>query len=262
MIDINIDNALKDNQFVLYYQPQVFSRTNQIIAVEALIRVKKDSEVILPNSFIPDAEKSGDIVKIDKWVFKKIAEDAEKLHKITNKKITLSFNVSALHFQDKNIVKDLENLAKTSRNFLQNLEIEITENSLLIDIDKAKDDIAYLKKIGYKISIDDFGTGYGSFAYIHNFPIDNIKFDKSFVDDICGENKKSLTILQSLIFLCARLKIKLIVEGVETIDQINVLKKLGCYNVQGFYFAKPMPLEEVVKYLTTSFWSAKAQNCY
>jgi len=237
MVDLQIDNAIDNEYFTLFYQPKFFSANNTIVGIEALIRLKKDNQIFLPSDFIPNAEKSGEIIKIDKWVLKQISKDVQKIYEETGGKIGLSFNISALHFQNKDLVKDLETLVNTSKNFLSYLAMEITETSLILDINRAKNDIEYLRKLGLKISIDDFGTGYGSFLYISNFPVDIIKCDKSFIDNI-NIDKRSFAILQSLIFLCAKLKIKLIVEGIENTEQVAILKKLGCYYMQGFFFAK------------------------
>ncbi len=251
MINFNTEFAIKNNLFTLYYQPKIYLDTKEIIGAEALIRLKENGKIISPSRFLPAAEQNGDIVKIDKWVFKQIARDIKKIHEEARKTVPISFNVSALHFQQETLVEDLEGLLEKTRNYLPFLEIEITETSDMCNIDKAKMDIAYLRERGFRISVDDFGTGYGSLIYVYNFPIDTIKIDRLFVDKL-ATSERSLSILKILMKLCNKLNIKTIAEGVEKIEQANKLRGLGCNIVQGFYYAKPMPLYDFIQFLSVS----------
>ena len=153
---INIDDAINNDLFTLFYQPKINLHTHQVIGAEALIRLQDGDEIVFPDKFIPDAEESGEIIKIDEWVFRKLVKDAREFFVKSNIDIRLSFNVSAMHFREKGFVASLEEMFKSSKDFNSMFEIEITESAILSDMDKAIKDIAYLKEIGFSISIDDF----------------------------------------------------------------------------------------------------------
>ena len=243
-----IDNAIKKNLFILYYQPKIDLDTNEVVGAEALIRLKVKDTIIPPSEFIPAAEESGEIVKIDEWVFKQIVKDAREFFVKSNMDIRISFNVSAMHFQQETFVSNLEQMFNLTKDFNSMFEIEITESAILRDIEKAKRDVNHLKKIGFHFSIDDFGTGYGSLSYLKDFPIDTLKIDKSFIDRI-ETDERSRDIIDGIIYLCKKLDIKSVAEGVENAEQVNILKEFDCNEIQGYFYAIPKALDDFLLFV-------------
>ncbi len=238
----DIDNAIKRNLFTLYYQPKIDLNTSEVVGAEALIRLKDKNTIVPPSEFIPAAEESGEIVKIDEWVFKQVVKDAREFFVKSNIDIRISFNVSAMHFQKDTFISNLEQMFISTKDFNSMFEIEITETAILADIEKAKIDIKRLKEIGFYLSIDDFGIGYGSLTYLKDFPIDALKIDKSFIDRI-ETDERSRNIIDGIIYLCKKLDVKSVAEGVENAEQVEILKKFGCNKIQGYFYAVPKPLD-------------------
>ncbi len=245
---IDIDETIKRKGFTLYYQPKIDLKTLKVIGAEALIRLKEKDKIIPPSQFIPQAEKNNDIIKIDKWVFNRVVNDAREIFVKTNCKILISFNVSGQHFEKECFLKNLEKIFSSTKDFLGLFEIEITETSIINNVKNAKKNLERLKHIGFSISIDDFGTGWGGLSYLLKLPIDTIKIDKIFIDNI-EKDEKALGIVESLIYLCKRLNIKSIAEGVEDIHQVDILKDIGCDVIQGYYYAKPMPIGKFIAFV-------------
>ena len=242
---IDIQRAIKKNLFTLFYQPKFDISKNKIVGAEALIRLKSKDGYISPSEFILEAEKNGEIIKIDQWVFNKIIKDSREIFTKSNENIFLSFNVSAKHFENENFIKDLEKIFTYTKDFWGLFEIEITESGFLKDIKAAKEKLKHLKKTGFKIAIDDFGVGCGFLTYLKDLPIDTLKIDKFFIDNI-ETDEKTLAIVESLIYLSKKLNLKTVAEGVENASQVDILKNLGCNVIQGYYYSKPLPLEKFV----------------
>jgi len=240
---IDIKKALKNNQFILFYQPKIDIQNNKITGAEALIRLKKDNKIYPPSYFIPQAEKSGEIIEIDKWVMKRVINDSREIFVKSNQEIQIAFNLSAKSFESSNLIENLEKMFHYSKDFNAKFELEITETALIDDIQKAKELLERLKEIGFTLSIDDFGVGYGCLTYLKEFPMDVLKIDKSFIDEITT-NKKVEYIVESLIYLTNKLNLISIAEGVESVEQVNILKKLKCDKIQGYFYSKPLPLKE------------------
>lgn len=242
--------------FTLYYQPKIDLKKNKIVGAEALIRKIEKVEgeegrrLIFPGEFIPQAEENGEIIKIDNWVFKRIVKDAREIFVSTQDKIKLSFNVSGIHFKEKSLFDDLKAMFLSTKDFLSLFEIEITETALIEDEKKASTILEELKKIGFSLSIDDFGVGCGALTYLKDFPIDTLKIDKSFVDEMLN-NKKVAGIVESLICLCNKIGLTSIAEGVEEVEQVEFLKNLKCDEIQGYYFSKPMPLKKFIAFVNS-----------
>jgi len=255
---VNINEAIKNNLFTLFYQPKVNIYENKVVGAEALIRLKGKNGYIPPNEFIPQAEKNGEILKIDKWVVKKVINDSREIFVKTNENISISFNVSPLYFEEESFVKDLENIFTSTKDFLSLFVIEITERSKLKDLPKAKEKLDYLKKVGFRISIDDFGIGCGPLTYLKELPIDTLKIDKSFIDKLTSD-KKILSIVDSLICCCKKLNITSVAEGVENIEQVEKLKQLGCDVIQGYYYSKPLNLHKFIIFVKSFNHSTSSQ---
>jgi hemerythrin-like metal-binding protein/diguanylate cyclase (GGDEF)-like protein/PAS domain S-box-containing protein len=243
-----IKNALKNDLFLLYYQPKV-NFANKIESVEALIRMKSEgTDLIYPNIFIPVAEESNLINEIGDWVFRKVIEDSRYITMKSGEKVKFSFNVSASQFSEYNFLDKLKKSFNFSQDFDSSFEIEITESAIMEDFETSIKKMFKLKELGFDLGIDDFGTGYSSLAYLKEFPISFLKIDKSFTDGI-PHDKKTVSIVKSIIYLAKQLDLKITAEGVEHAEQFSWYKDNHCDEVQGYYFSKPVTKEELIKLL-------------
>ncbi len=243
-----VQEALEKNLFLLYYQPKINLHTKKIESAEALIRIQYDNKLIMPSEFISQAEKNGDIIEIDRWVFNRLIEDSRYISMMSEEDINISFNVSSTHFRQKCFLENLENVFDFTTDFVSQFEIELTEYSLVDDIKEAISKMTSLKEKGFSLSIDDFGTGYSSLLYLKDFPIDVIKIDKAFIDGI-ENDEKSLKITDSIIYLAKNLGLKTVAEGVESAKQVTWLYENGCDEIQGYYYSKPLPIDGFVKFV-------------
>ena len=245
-LEASLRQALFNNEFCLYYQPKVSLLTGEISGIEALIRWQHPTKGLLqPSSFIRLAEETGLIVQIDEWVLRTVFTLIKNEWPMNpNGKGLISINISPQHFKEKyNILSYIEDLIQAFNVNPRLIEIEITEMVLL---DESQYNISVLNKLidmGFSLSLDDFGTGFNSLSYLLRVPAHNIKIDKSFIDGL-PDDKKSIAVVRSVITLCHSLDKKVIAEGVETLAQAQFLKNEGCDEIQGYYFSRPVPLEE------------------
>ncbi len=240
--------GLKNEEFTVFYQPKYDAVTQELSGAEALIRWKNaDGTYTPPYKFIPIAEKNGFVLKLDKYVFRKVCEDQKRRLEEGKKVVPVSVNLSRQHLYNSAFIEDYRKMVE-ARNIPINLvELEVTESAMFENQDEFMSIIDRLHKIGFKILMDDFGTGYSSLMMLKSIPIDVMKLDKSFVDDFNDE--KGEKIISCVTQLAKSMHIEVTAEGVETEEQYQFMKKLGCDNIQGFYFAKPMPMEDFDKLL-------------
>jgi len=232
-------DAIKNEKFIYYFQPYVDSKTFEIVAAESLLRIKDNDKIIYPNSFINFAENSGYIKEIEKIMLPKFLAYLNELN------IPLSFNISGKSLTDENHIKHLfENLSDLP------IIIELTEREIAGNIEYTKEIFNYFKHKSFKLSIDDFGTGYSSLTYLKDLPADYLKIDMSFIKNI-NESDKDLAIVETIINFAHRFGLKTIAEGVENEKQVKILQKIGCDYLQGFYFYKPMLVEDLKKILNS-----------
>jgi hemerythrin-like metal-binding protein len=244
-----VKEALQNELFVLYYQPKIDLKTKKVLSAEALIRIQKpDGTIIYPNDFIPIAEKNGDIVEIDKWVFKKLINDARYIYMLTKEDINISFNISTYSFLEDDFLENLSNIFNLTTDFFPKFEMEITEYSSIKDINKTISNMQKLKKMGLKISLDDFGIGHASLSHLSKLPIDCIKIDKSFIDMI-EIDEKTTSIVDTILYLAKKLGLKTVAEGVEKTNQVIWLKDHGCDEIQGYYYSKPLPIKKFTMFV-------------
>ena len=244
-IEKNMKKALKNNEFVVYYQPKIYAKTEKIYGSEALVRWKKDNKIIMPNIFIPIFEKNKFILKLDLYIFEKVCMDMKEWKEKYGIDIIISVNVSREHFTEKNFINKYVQIASKYGIDTNKIDLEITESATIdsrINIAKIMEEI---KKYGFLISIDDFGTGYSSLSILHDMPIDILKIDKSFVDQI---GKKD-NIIENILSIAKKFKLKTIAEGVETKNQKDYLTKEGCDILQGYYYSKPLSKAEFEKFI-------------
>jgi len=248
VIEQEMKNAIENDELYLMYQPQVDIKNNRIIGFEALIRWNnKKLGNISPAEFIPLAEKNGEIINIGAWVIKSACKKIKELINKGYKFGTMSVNVSPIQFKKVDLYELLVNICKENEIDSKVLEIEITEGTL-IDLYKGNTEI--LNKLiqkGFRIAIDDFGTGYSSLNYLTMLPINTLKIDKSFVDNIHKEQNQA--VIRCILELSRTLKYDVIAEGVEDKEQKDILMSLGCRRIQGYYFSKPICEDEIEELL-------------
>jgi len=238
--------AIMDEHFELYYQPQFDLQTKQLTGVEALLRWQKSPGVFVsPAEFIPLAEDSGLILPLGDWVIKTACVDARILKQTLKRPIRMAINISPRQFSQQDMAKRLLSAIKHATLSPDYFEVEITENVLMTDIENSEHILAELHQAGVKVALDDFGTGYSSLSYLTKFPIDRIKIDQSFIRNIAS-NSESASLAKVIINLAKSLKIPSIAEGVETKEQYDFVKANGCDEVQGFYLGKPMKFETLI----------------
>lgn len=237
-IEKNLKTALLNNEMKIVYQPQVNLKQGKIVGLEALLRwTNFELGEISPTKFIPIAEVTGDIIPIGKWVIKEVC--IQNMKWLNSGFInTVAVNVSPIQFIDENFYDNIEEVIFETGLPAELLEIEITENVLIKSYEKNIEIINKLRKIGVKVSLDDFGTGYSSLSYLRVLPINNLKIDKSFMDDLF-ENNRSKEIVDGIIQLAHKINLKVIAEGVETKEQLDFLNAIDCDVIQGYYFSKP-----------------------
>ncbi|MCG7344299.1 GGDEF and EAL domain-containing protein [Sporosarcina sp. ACRSL] len=243
--EMNLRRGLDMNEFQLHYQPQVNCRTGEVIGFEALIRWQHPERgLIFPGDFIELAESTGLITPIGEWVIQQAANQIREWNEQGLNNVTVSVNLSPRHFLHHNLPFFLEKCITEANIKPKSLVLEITENVAMEDTEAVAKRIHLLKEMGYFISIDDFGKGYSAFIYLQHFPIQQIKIDRQFINGL-GKNPKSSGIVQTIIHLAEMLGLQTIGEGVETKEQWDILKGFGCSELQGFYFSRPIPVDEI-----------------
>ena len=248
-LENQLRTALTNIEFTLQYQPQIELTTGKIIGIESLIRWQKpDGTLIPPNDFIPALEESGLIIPVGLWIIETAIEQAISLHKI-QPNLTLSVNLSAIQFNDKDLINKVTKLLNTTQYPAHLLEFEVTESLLMSDIEETIKKLNAFADLGIKIAIDDFGTGYSSLAYLKRFPVSKLKIDKTFIDDITHTESSDAAIVQASIQMAKALKITTIAEGVEEQAQLDLLKHMGCNEIQGYFFSRPLPPLELQQFI-------------
>ncbi|NPT34447.1 sensor domain-containing protein [Paraburkholderia xenovorans] len=248
-LERRLRRALRDNQFLLHYQPQVDIVSGQIVGTEALVRWR-DPEVGLvpPSSFIPVAEESGLIGPLSEWVLREACRQNKAWQDEGLPPARVSVNLSARVFQQRDIAKLVTQVLDETGLEPQYLELELTESTIMRNAEEAVSMLNELHALGIGLAIDDFGTGYSSLSYLKRFPVDRLKIDRSFVSDI-GISGDDETITSAIIALAHSLKLQVIAEGVETSAQLDFLKERACDEMQGFYFAKPLSTDAISELL-------------
>ena len=244
-----IYNALLNNAFRLNFQPIFDLNTNEIKCIETLLRVDLNGNEINIGEVIQVAEETGQILKVDRWVVKHTFEFISK--KLLDENITVAINLSAKTFETREIIDFLKLTIDEYKIDPTKVVFEITEHSLIKDIEMSLQLIMDIKEMGFKISLDDFGTQYSSLNYLSKIPFDSLKIDKSYVDQITSV-ENSYIVVEEIIRLSNRFGIKTIAEGVEEVDQLDMLIELGCDYVQGYLFSKPVSDDLIIEKIAES----------
>lgn len=243
-----LESAIKNDELDLHYQPIIDFDSGKICGFEALMRwTHPEKGFISPGVFIPIAEKSGLIIEASKWAVRRACRDLKHIGDETGlKDLYMSVNFSSADFSDPDFIDNIyKTLSETDVKASQ-LHLEITERLLIQQPDTAKDVLNMCRKAGMQVAIDDFGTGYSSLSYLYYFPIDTLKIDQSFVR-VMTQEAASMELVKSIIGLGKNMNMSVVAEGVEELAEARILHSLGCDKAQGYYFARPVPLEEVIK---------------
>jgi len=252
-LETDLRKAIQHNEFILHYQPIVELATGKIVGVEALIRWQHPTQgFISPDQFIPLAEETGFILKLGDWVLR---EACYQLHNWQNHhwvdpSFSMCVNVSAYQFAQPNFVKQIDEILVETQINPQCLKLEITETVIMQNFTLAADVICNLHERSIELSIDDFGTGYSSLNYLHSFSVENLKIDRSFIQQI-NQEKNTLGLVTAIAQIAKIMNMNLVAEGIETTEQLTQLQLLNCRFGQGYLFSKALPPEELIGFLST-----------
>jgi len=242
-LENDLRKAVERGEFLLHYQPKVEVGTRRLVGVEALIRWKHATRgLVSPAEFIPLAEDTGMIVAIGAWVLRAACEQARAWQAAGLAPIPMSVNLSNRQFRQKDLADSISRILRDSGLDPRHLELEITESTIMQDPDNAIAALQRLKALGIGISIDDFGTGYSSLSALRKLPLDCLKIDRSFVTYITS-NTDDEAITSAIVAMARSLKLTVLAEGVENEDQLAALQRLGCDQVQGYLFSRPVPAD-------------------
>ncbi|RAI72197.1 GGDEF-domain containing protein [Pseudomonas fluorescens] len=248
-LEKDLRDALIRNQFYLVYQPQISYRDNRVVGVEALIRWQHPEHgMVPPDLFIPLAEQNGTIIAIGEWVLDQACKQLREWHDQGFSDLRMAVNLSTVQLHHAELPRVVNNLLQMYRLPPRSLELEVTETGLMEDISTAAQHLLSLRRSGALIAIDDFGTGYSSLSYLKSLPLDKIKIDKSFVQDLLDDDDDA-TIVRAIIQLGKSLGMQVIAEGVETAEQEAYIISEGCHEGQGYHYSKPLPARELGVYL-------------
>lgn len=258
LLDQELRKAIDYKAFELYFQPKVNIHTLEIIGVEALVRWHNEKlGFVSPSEFIQYAEDTGLIMPISEIIFEQACIGYAKLAQSGYGNLSIAINVSSIHFQQQNFLNSIKKILEHHNTSAQHFEIEVTERTVMNNAQETVLKLVRLKQLGFKLSIDDFGTGYSSLSYLVRFPLDVLKIDRSFIQHITSLDEKQ-AIVDAIIQMSHRLKMQVIAEGVESAQQAALLKQLGCDYVQGYYYSKPIPMDELLELLP--YWEYEHQG--
>ena len=251
-LEYDLRKALENEEFELYYQPQIDVSTGSVVGIEALIRWHHPTLGLLkPADFISVAEQAGLIMAIWEWVMVSALIQHNAWLEQGLPAMTISVNLSTLQFTDRALVERVREIADVLGVPLDRLELEVTESVLLVDVEKVLKTLTDLRALGVKIAIDDFGTGYSSLAYLRRLPVDKLKLDRTFTFN-AQHNEGDVAITRAILAMAKALNLSVVAEGVETPAQVDMLTSLGCTTVQGFLLGEPLPASETATVLRRS----------
>lgn len=257
LLDSELRRAIESREFDLHFQPKISMENEKIQGVEALIRWKSESlGFVSPAEFIPYAEETGLIIPLSEVIIEKACEAVIEMRQ-SGYKTPVAINISSIHFKQQNFLDSVQAILERYNTPANNFEIEVTERTVMNSANETVSKLVRLKKMGFKISIDDFGTGYSSLSYLVRFPLDYLKIDRSFIQHIGSLDEKQ-AVVDAIIQMSHRLKMKVVAEGVEQAQQVDILRKMNCDIIQGYYYSKPLPLHELMEFL--EYWEIEHQG--
>jgi len=244
ILEKEMRTSISESSFEIHYQPKVEIDSCKIIGMEALLRWNHpELGAISPQEFIPIAEETGLIIPLGNWIMHQACAQNAAWIKAGYQPLRVAVNLSIRQFEQKDIAEQIQNILSETGLAPEHLELEITESMVMNDINRAILTLKRLRKLGIHISVDDFGTGYSSLSYLKQFPIQCLKIDKSFVDDLC-HNTDAVAIVSAIISMAGNLDLTVVAEGVETKEQMDFLRKEGCDQMQGYYYSMPLAVQE------------------
>ncbi len=257
LLDSELRRAIENREFELHFQPKITVENEHIQGLEALVRWNNERlGFVSPAEFIPYAEETGLIIPLSEVIIEMACEAAIKLQQF-GRKIPIAINISSIHFKQQNFLESIQTILERYNTSANNFEIEVTERTVMNSASETVSKLVRLKQLGFKISIDDFGTGYSSLSYLVRFPLDCLKIDRSFIQHISSLDEKQ-AVVDAIIQMSHRLKMKVVAEGVEQAQQVDILRKMNCDIIQGYYYSKPLPLPELLEYI--EFWEIEHQG--
>jgi len=249
LIEKQLKNAVKNNEFILHYQPYWDTSNRKMVGMEALIRWQSpDDGLVAPGKFIHVLEETGMIIEVGDWVVETVVRQLVAWRDQGYRVVPVSFNLSLIQFRRKDLVEKIRRMLESSGLDPALLTAEITESAFMEDIEYTRAVLVELRELGLSISIDDFGTGHSSLSYLRKLPVDNLKIDISFIREL-GKDPDAESIVSAIITMATALNLKTIAEGVETEQQLHALRLLRCDTIQGFYFSHPLPAESLAELL-------------
>ncbi len=255
-LERELRNGLIQGEFEVYYQPQVALADGSITGVEALVRWRHGARgLIEPREFLPLAEETGLIMQLDEYVQRQAFHDVAAWQRAGLGDIHVSGNLTALQMEQEGFVERFKATLDASGLAPEYVKLEITENTLMQDMEVIVPKLKLIRELGVRIAIDDFGTGYSSLSYLHQFPINTLKIDRSFVGDIRADQGDA-SIIDAIVAMARGLHLDLVAEGVENRTQLKYLQAQGCEEVQGFIFSPAVPAQELVSLLKDNAFPA------
>ncbi len=250
-LETDLRRALKNQEFLLYYQPQLDLISGVVTGAEALLRWDSPEGFIPPNDFIPLAEKTGLILPIGEWALTEACRQLKEWQQLEKGPLHLSCNISVKHLSDDQFISKVKNIIDASGIDPQFLTLELIESVMIEDVEEKIELLNQLKALGVKLSIDDFGTGYSSFSYLRKLPIDELKIDRSFVMEITT-HPASRAIVSTIVYLARNLNLLTVAEGIEKPEELEFMRKHGCELFQGFYYSPAVPNDQFLNLLEDS----------
>ncbi len=245
-LEDGLRKAINDDNFLVYYQPKVDLKSGKMVALEALARWPRNGTIVSPTDFIPIAETTGLITSLDKLILQKTCSFIKKMQETISSTLNVSINLSTKDLENLHLIRDVMDTIKRFGVKASNLELEVTESMIIRNVESAIKILQEFRDEGFSLSIDDFGTGYSSLSYLTKFPLSILKIDKAFIDDL-ESNENSQSIAKAIVYMAHAMKMLVIAEGVETQGQLDFLRSIGCDQIQGYIFSKPLPEDEVVE---------------
>jgi len=251
-LETDLRRALERNEFRNFYQPIVALESGRIVGLEALMRWQHPTRgMIAPDEFIFVAEETGLIRELGWWSLREACRQMSKWRARSQSclDLTMSVNLSAKQLLQPHLVDEMQKLLRETGLPPEALKLEITESAVMADPTAAAEMLQQIKSLGIRLAIDDFGTGYSSLSYLHRFPLDTLKIDRSFISGT-GEGSDGMEIARTIMPMAKNLRLDVVAEGVETLEQVALLKRLQCKYAQGYYFSKPLAPEDVTPMLS------------
>ncbi|MEA0552252.1 EAL domain-containing protein [Lysinibacillus irui] len=257
LLDSELRRAIENREFELYFQPKISVENEGIQGLEALVRWNSERlGFVSPAEFIPYAEDTGLIIPLSEVILEKACESVIQMQQ-QGWKTPVAINISSIHFKQQNFLDSIQTILERYNMPANNFEIEVTERTVMNNANETVSKLVRLKQLGFKISIDDFGTGYSSLSYLVRFPLDCLKIDRSFIQHIGSLDEKQ-AVVDAIIQMSHRLKMKVVAEGVEQAQQVDILRKMNCDIIQGYYYSKPLPLNELIEFM--EYWEIEHQG--